>query len=135
MNAASMAAFQPGPLLAVYCASKSYLLSFSEALAEELIGTGVTVTTLCPGPVKTGFARRAKTERTKVMMRGLLNKVWEAEDVAAVGYHGLMRGKTVVIPGKRYIISAFIVRCVPRKLARMSAKKIMEESRASVLPK
>jgi len=128
MNVASMAAFQPGPLLAVYCASKSYVLSFSEALAEELRGTGVTVTALCPGPVKTGFAKRAKTEQTKVMMRGLFNRIWEAEDVAAVGYHGLMRDKTIVIPGKRYIASAFIVRCVPRKLARRSARKIMEES-------
>ena len=128
MNVSSMAAFQPGPLLAVYCASKSYVLSISEALAEELSGTGVTVTALCPGPVSTGFARRAKTERTKIMMRGLLNRVWEAKDVAAIGYHGLMKGKAVVIPGKRYIISTFIVRWVPRKLARKSAKKIMEQS-------
>lgn len=127
LNVSSMAAFQPGPLLAVYCASKSYVLSLSEALAEELKGTGVTVTALCPGPVSTGFARRAKTERTKVMMKGLLNRVWEAKDVAAIGYHGLMKGKTVVIPGKRYIISTFIVRWVPRKLVRKSAKKIMEE--------
>jgi uncharacterized protein len=126
LNVASMAAFQPGPFLAVYCASKSYVLSFSEALAEELRGTGITVTALCPGPVRTGFARRAKTEKTKVMMRSLLNKVWEADEVAAVGYNGLMRGKTIVIPGKKYIISAFIVRCVPRKLARRSARKIME---------
>lgn len=128
MNVASMAAFQPGPLLAVYCASKGYVLSFSEALAEELRNTGVTVTALCPGPVKTGFAKRAKTERTRIMLRGILNRVWEAEDVAAIGYHGLMQGKTIVIPGKRYIISAFIVRCVPRKLARKSARKLMEES-------
>ncbi|MFA5367168.1 MAG: SDR family oxidoreductase [Dehalococcoidia bacterium] len=127
MNVSSMAAFQPGPLIAVYCASKSYVLSLSEALAEELSGTGVTVTALCPGPVSTGFARRAKTESTKVMISGLFNKVWEAKDVAAIGYHGLMKGKTVVIPGKRYIISTFIVRWVPRKLVSKSAKKIMEE--------
>jgi len=128
MNVSSMGAFQPGPLVAVYCATKNYILSFSEALAEELSGTGVTVTALCPGPVRTGFARRAKTERTRAMMRGLFNRIWEPEDVAAVGYHGLMKGKTIVIPGKRYIISTFIVRCVPRKLARKSARKIMEES-------
>ena len=128
MNVSSMGAFQPGPLISVYCASKSYVMSLSEALAEELSGTGVTVTALCPGPVRTGFARRAKTEKTKVMMRGPFNRIWEADDVAAVGYNGLMRGKTVVIPGKRYILSSFIVRFVPRKLARMSARKIMEES-------
>ncbi|MFA5056313.1 MAG: SDR family oxidoreductase [Dehalococcoidia bacterium] len=134
MNVSSMAAFQPGPLVAVYCASKSYVLSFSEALAEELSGTGVTVTALCPGPVSTGFAKRAKTERTKVMISGLFNKVWEAKDVAAIGYHGLMKGKTVVIPGKRYILSTLIVRWVPRKLVRKSAKKIMEESRKTLPP-
>jgi len=128
LNVASMAAFQPGPLLAVYCASKSYVLSFSEALAEELRGTGVTVTALCPGPVRTGFAKRARTEKTRAMVRSLLNKVWEANEVAAVGYNGLMKGKTIVITGKKYIISAFIVRCLPRKLARKSARKIMEES-------
>jgi len=128
LNVASMGAFQPGPLIAVYCASKSYMLSFTEALAEELRGTGVTMTALCPGPVRTGFARRAKTEKTRAMMRSLLNEVWEAKDVAAIGYDGLMKGKTVVIPGKKYIFSSFIVRLVPRKLARWSAKKIMEES-------
>ena len=128
LNLSSMAAFQPGPLMSVYCASKSYILSFSEALAEELKGTGITVTALCPGPVHTGFARRAKTDRSKVMRRSLFNRIWEADDVAAVGYDGLMKGKAVVIPGKRYIASSFITRVVPRRIARWSAKKIMEES-------
>ena len=128
LNVSSMGAFQPGPLIAVYCATKNYVLSFSEALAEELSGTGVTVTALCPGPVRTGFAKRAKTERTKAMIRGLFNRIWEPEDVAAVGYHGLMKGKTIVIPGKRYIIAAFLVRCLPRKMTRKAARMIMEES-------
>ena len=128
LNVASMAAFLPGPLLAVYCASKSYVLSFSEALAEELRGTGVTVTTLCPGPVRTGFAKRARTERTKAMIRGLFNRIWEPEDVAAVGYHGLMKGKTIVIPGKRYKIAIILVRLLPRKLTTRAARMLMEES-------
>jgi short-subunit dehydrogenase len=128
LNVSSMGAFQPGPLIAVYCATKNYVLSISEALAEELSGTGVTVTALCPGPVRTGFARRARTEHTKAMMHGLFNRIWEPEDVAAVGYHGLMKGKTIVIPGKRYIVSAFIVRCLPRKMARRAARIIMEDT-------
>ncbi len=128
LNVSSMGAFQPGPFIAVYCATKNYVLSVSEALAEELIGTGVTVTALCPGPVRTGFAKRARTERTKAMIRGLFNRIWEPEDVAAVGYHGLMKGKTIVIPGKRYIIAAFLVRCLPRKMTRRAARMIMKES-------
>lgn len=128
LNVSSMGAFQPGPLIAVYCATKNYVLSFSEALAEELSGTGVTVTALCPGPVRTGFAKRARTERTKAMIRGLFNRIWEPEDVAAVGYRGLMKGKTIVIPGKRYIIAAFLVRCLPRKMTRRAARIMMEES-------
>ena len=128
LNVASMAAFQPGPRMTVYCASKSYVLSFSEALAEELRGTGVTVTALCPGPVRTGFAKRARTERTKAMIRGLFNRIWEPEDVAAVGYHGLMKGKTIVIPGKRYKIAIILVRLLPRKLTTRAARMLMEES-------
>ena len=67
LNVASTAAFQPGPFMAVYYASKAYVLSFSEALAEELEGTGVTVTCLCPGPVKTNFQKRAYLEGTSMV--------------------------------------------------------------------
>jgi short-subunit dehydrogenase len=125
MNVASMGAFQPGPLIAVYCATKAYVLSLSEALAEELKGSPVTVTALCPGPVRTGFARRARTEGTKVMRGGLLSRVWEAEDVAARGYRGMMKGKTIVIPGKRYRMAAFLVRILPRKVTARLARITM----------
>src|ERR1700747_593558 len=96
MNVASTAAFQPGPLMAVYYATKAYVLSFSEALADELAGTGVTVTALCPGPTKTGFQARAQMEESK-LVRG--KAIMTSETVARAGYSGLMKGKTVVIPG------------------------------------
>ena len=73
LNVASMAAFQPGPFMAVYYASKSFVLSFSEALSSELEGTGVTVTALCPGPVPTGFQERARVGKA-LMMKSIMTK-------------------------------------------------------------
>ncbi len=91
MNVASTAAFQPGPLMAVYYATKAYVLSFSEALANEMRGSGVTVTCFCPGATHTGFAQRAGTEKSRLFKRfGAMN----AETVACDGYRGLMEGKT-----------------------------------------
>lgn len=95
LNVASTAAYFPGPLMAVYYASKAYVLSLSEALANEVEGTGVTVTALCPGPTQTGFAQRAKVEKARLFRSGAMS----AEAVARAGYDGLMRGATVVIPG------------------------------------
>lgn len=110
LNVASTAAFQPGPLMAVYYATKAYVLSLSEALANELRGTGVTVTALCPGPTPTGFQERSKMQTSRLMTGNLL----DAETVARAGYRGLMRGKTVVIPGVRNRLLAFAVRLLPR---------------------
>ena len=90
LNVASTAAFQPGPFMSVYYASKAYLLSFSEALAEELDGTGVTVTCLCPGPVKTNFQQRAYLEGTAMMNSPLMVDV---RDVARLGYEGYEAGQ------------------------------------------
>ena len=112
LNVASTAAFQPGPLMAVYYATKAYVLSLSEALADELRGTGVTVTALCPGPTPTGFQKRSKMETSRLMTGNLL----DAETVARAGYRGLMRGKTVVIPGVRNRLLAFAVRLLPRNV-------------------
>jgi short-subunit dehydrogenase len=112
LNVASTAAFQPGPLMAVYYASKAYVLSFSEALANELRGSGVTVSALCPGPTRTGFRRRARMGVSRLFKRGVM----DAATVAAVGYRGLMRGKTVIIPGLRNKLLAFSVRLAPRRL-------------------
>lgn len=95
LNVASTAAFQPGPLMAVYYASKAYVLSFTEALANEVHGSGVTVTALCPGPTVTGFADRAGTTGSR-LFRG---PTMDAASVAAAGYAALKRGKAMVIPG------------------------------------
>lgn len=114
LNVASTAAFQPGPLMAVYYASKAYVLSFGEALAVELRGTGVTVTTLCPGATRTEFQKAAAMEDSRLFNTPL---VMSAEEVAEVGYRAMQRGKGVVIPGAANNVMAQAVRFVPRKLA------------------
>lgn len=113
LNVASTAAFQPGPLMAVYYATKAYVLSFSEALANELGGTGVTLTTLCPGPTKTGFQRVAKMEKSRLVSTPSV--VMDSMAVARAGYRGLIRGKTVVIPGAQNAVLASVVRFFPRR--------------------
>jgi uncharacterized protein len=125
LNVASTAAFQPGPLMAVYYATKAYLLSFSEALANETRGTGVRVTTLCPGPTRTDFQRRAGLKEV-LLFRGPL--VSSAEDVARAGYEGWKRGKRLVIPGiaNRILIQA--ERLTPRRLT-MAITRRLQESR------
>ena len=96
LNVASTAAFQPGPGMAVYYASKAFVLSFSEALAQELKGSGVTVTALCPGPTITGFQERAGFDSSMLLTR---MAAMSAADVAAAGYSALMTGERVAIPG------------------------------------
>ncbi len=112
LNVASTAAFQPGPMMAVYYATKAYVLSFSQAIANELQGTGVTVTALCPGPTETGFQKRGKMEGVRLVSGNLMS----AADVARAGYRGLMAGKTIVIPGLYNRLQAEWVRFVPRSI-------------------
>lgn len=124
MNVASTAAFQPGPLMAVYYASKAYVLSFSEALANELRGSGVTVTCFCPGATLTGFARRAGTENSRLFKQiGAMDAVRVARD----GYQGLMAGNTVVISGAHNWLVAESVRFAPRKLVTAISRWIAEK--------
>lgn len=96
LNVASTAAFFPGPLMAVYYASKAYVLSLSEALAEEVVGTGVTVTALCPGPTATGFQAEAKMEESRLLKLSVMLPVTE---VARQGVEGMFAGRRVVVPG------------------------------------
>jgi short-subunit dehydrogenase len=85
LNVASTAAFQPGPLMSLYYASKAFVLSFTEAIADELRGTGITVTALCPGPTATDFARRAHVENIRLMKSKLMGMM-TASEVARIGY-------------------------------------------------
>lgn len=124
LNVASTAAFQPGPLMSVYYASKAFVLSFSEAIASELQGTGVTVTALCPGPTATGFQARSKLEKSRLLQR---MKVMDARSVAEAGYRGLMAGKAVVIPGVLNKLLALSVRLGPRRLVTGIMRKMQEE--------
>lgn len=96
LNVASTAAFQPGPLMAVYYATKAYVLSFSEAIGEELRGTGVTVTSLCPGPTKTEFGETAGMQGTKLFEGP---NVLSVERVARDGFRACMKGRRLVVPG------------------------------------
>jgi hypothetical protein len=112
LNVASTAAFLPGPNSAVYYATKAYVLSFTEALAEEARGSGVRVSCLAPGPTDTGFAERAGATGSRLFRRGVM----DAGRVARAGHEGLRRGKTLVIPGLRNRAVAFSVRLSPRVL-------------------
>ena len=118
LNVASVAAFLPGPRMAIYYASKAYVLSFSEALHHELKPRGVRVTTLCPGPVPTEFQTRAGINRGVV---GPAPLTLSAERVAEAGYRGLMRGRRVVIPGLGNKLVANLVRGLPRGLVMAGA--------------
>jgi len=125
LNVASTAAFQPGPLMAVYYATKAYVLSFSEAIAEELRGTGVTVTALCPGPTKTGFQAGAAMEDSK-LVRG--RDIMDSKTVARIGYAAMLEGKRVVIPGAMNKVLAQSVRFLPRATVARAVKRAQERA-------
>jgi uncharacterized protein len=117
LNVASTAAFQPGPLMALYYASKAYVLSFSEALHDELQGTGVRATALCPGPVATEFFKRADMENSG-LASGKVLAIMSAERVAQAGYRGFRNGTAIVIPGFLNKLGPFSLRFTPRFLVR-----------------
>jgi short-subunit dehydrogenase len=117
LNLASTAAFQPGPNMAVYFASKAYVLHFSEALGHELRGTGITVTTLCPGPTETEFQERAGMTDSRVGANPLM---MGPESVVEAGYRGAMDGRTVVVPGAANRVGSWLPRFTPRSLVRMA---------------
>jgi uncharacterized protein len=111
LNLGSIVGFLPGPYMAVYYASKAYVVSFSEALAEELLGSGITVTCLCPGYTATEFQKAAGIAKTGLLAR---LRPMRADTVARIGYRGLMAGRRLVVPGWGNRISVFGLRFSPR---------------------
>lgn len=124
LNVASIAAFQPGPLMSVYYATKAYVLSFTEALSVELQGTGVTVTALCPGPIQTDFEERANLKSS-----GLFHhmKVSSAKEVAEYGYLQLMKGKVVAIHSWQNRLTVLASRLAPPGIVRKCVYLIQKQ--------
>jgi uncharacterized protein len=122
LNVASTAAFLPGPFMAVYYAAKAYVISFSQAIAEELRGSGVTVTTLAPGATATGFAERADVQQSLLFRLPTA----DAAAVARAGYRGMMSGKDLVIPGFSNAVLAILTRLTPRRLLLWISRKLVE---------
>jgi short-subunit dehydrogenase len=115
LNVASTASFQPGPLMAVYYATKAYVLSLSEALAEETRGTGVTVTALCPGPTASGFQAGAAMEGSRLVQG---RKLPTAASVASYGVAAMRKGDVVAVPGLMNKLLASSIRLTPRPIVR-----------------
>lgn len=121
MNVASTASFQPGPLMAVYYATKAYVLSFTEAIAEEGRGSGVTVTALCPGPTASGFQAAADMELSPLVAN---KKLPTSAEVAAYGVKAMHRGDVVAVPGLLNKVLASSVRFAPRPIMRRLVHKM-----------
>lgn len=125
LNVASTAAFQPGPTMAVYYATKAFVLSLGEAMSNELDRTGVTVTTLCPGASETGFQQAADLGESK-LVKG--RKLPSAMDVAIFGYKHMHKGSLTVIPGFQNWLGAFATRLMPRKLTLKIVRNVQERA-------
>jgi uncharacterized protein len=126
MNVASTAGFQPGPLMAVYYATKAYVISFSEALANEVRHSGVTVTCFCPGATHTGFAKRAGNDKSRLFKQlGAM----DVDKVALDGYRAVMEGRTLAISGAHNWLVAQSTRFAPRKLVTAISRWISEPTR------
>lgn len=123
LTVASVAAFTPGPLMAVYYASKAYVLHFSVALANELRGTGVTVTCLCPGPTKTGFQKTANMAEAPMFKK---LHVMDAASVAKIGYDAMLRGKAIAVTGWANKLSALLTRLAPKTFTAKIARAAQE---------
>lgn len=123
LNVASMAGFLAGPLQAVYYATKAFVVSLSEGIANELTGTGVTVTALCPGPTETEFVEHADMEGVR-----LFAKSATAREVAEAGYEAMLKGKTIIVPGFMNKLTIHgLLRVSPRKMATRISRSMMEK--------
>jgi short-subunit dehydrogenase len=124
LNVASTAAFQPGPTMAVYYATKAYVLHFSEAIANELKDSGVTVTALCPGATESGFQSAAEMQESK-LVKG--KKLPSAKEVALYGYKAMMNNRTVAIHGIMNYLMANSVRFAPRSMIVKVARSMQDK--------
>jgi len=125
MNVASTAGFQPGPLMAVYYATKAYVISFSEAIANEVQHSGVTVTCLCPGATHTGFAQRARNDKSRLFQQlGAMS----VEKVALDGYRAVMEGRTLAISGAHNWLMVQSSRFAPRRMVTRISRWVSESS-------
>lgn len=125
MNVASTAAFQSGPTMAVYYATKAYVLSFSEAIDNEVRSKGVTVTALCPGATESGFQEAAAMQESR-LVKG--RKLPTSREVAEFGYKAMMDGKTVAIHGLMNAIMANAVRFMPRSLVVKVTRMVQDKA-------
>lgn len=124
MNLSSMAAFEPGPLMAVYYASKAYVLHFTEAINNELQDKNITVTALCPGPTESGFQEASSQKESKII-KG--KKLPSAHEVAAYGYKAMLKGKSVAVPGLMNALLVRLVRFIPRSVLVKAIRKLQEK--------
>ncbi len=125
LNIASTAAFQPGPMMAVYFATKSFVLSLSEAVGRELKNDNISITTLCPGPTKTNFGDESKMNASDLVKNV---KIANAKEVAQLGYKSMMKGKTTVIHGSVNKLAPFAIRFMPRKWITILSERVMKRT-------
>lgn len=126
MNVASTAAFQPGPRMAIYYATKAFVLHFTEALAEELDGTNISITAFCPGATDTQFQKESKMEKTKLVSLMSLDDV---VTVSKYGFDAMMEGKRIAIPGVIHKISSKSYRFLPRNIITKIVGMIQKEKK------
>ena len=124
LNVASTASFQPGPTMAVYCATKAYVLSFTEAVSNEVSDKGITITALCPGATETGFQAAGAMEDSN-LFKG--KKLPSAKNVAEYGYTSMIKGKTVAIHGFMNYIMSNSIRFIPRAMVLKVSRKMLDK--------
>ena len=124
MNVASTAAFQSGPTMSVYCATKAFVLSFTEAISNEVIDKGITVTALCPGATETGFQAAGGLDDSKLFKD---KKLPTAKEVAQYGYASMIKGKTVAIHGIMNYLMSNSIRFIPRSLVLKISRKMLDK--------
>lgn len=124
LNVASTAAFQPGPFFTVYFASKSFVLNFSQGLSAELQGTGLSVTTLCPGPTQSEFAAVSNADKTNLFKN---RSIPTSEDVAVYAIHSMLKGKRLAIHGWLNRLTVGVIRFTPRQLVLLVARYLVKQ--------